>query len=343
MEYNTPQLQQLPLSLKSSRQQIEAFLARFGLRREPLDYYVGLFDGEQMIGGGGYAGRTIKCVAVNADRQGEGLTNVLISHLCARLFHDGATNVFLFTKPENERVFTDLSFTTIARTNEAILMESERGAIDRYCATLALSRGEGVQGAVVMNANPFTLGHRYLLEQAAAQCGTLHLFCVEEDRSVFPFAVRRRLMEEGTRHIPNLVIHNSGPYIISSATFPTYFLKENSEPAAVHARLDVDLFGRHIVPALGLTRRFVGTEPKDPMTAHYNDAMQALLPAYGVTVTVLQRIEQGNDAISASRVRRAWAAGEMDQVAQWVPETTLAYLQSEEAKPVLERLKEKYQ
>lgn len=46
----------------------------------------------------------------------------------------------------------------------------------------------------MMNANPFTNGHRYLIQQAAAQCDWLHLFLVKEDSSRFPYEDRLDLV-----------------------------------------------------------------------------------------------------------------------------------------------------
>ncbi len=64
-----------------------------------------------------------------------------------------------------------------------------------------------------MNANPFTLGHQYLVEKAASECDTLHIFIVSEDASLVPFPVRKKLVLEGTCHLPNVICHDSGPYL----------------------------------------------------------------------------------------------------------------------------------
>lgn len=86
-----------------------------------------------------------------------------------------------------------------------------------------------------MNANPFTLGHLYLTERASAENDTVHLFMVSEDASLIPFKVRRRLVTEGTSHLDNIIYHDSGPYIISSATFPSYFQKDMDSVIESHA------------------------------------------------------------------------------------------------------------
>lgn len=329
--------------LRRDRERIGRFLAGFGLGMEPLDYYAAMLDGDRMVCGGGYQGHTIKCVAVDADYRGEGLTGRLLSHLMSRLRHEGASNIFIFTGPENEWIFSELSFHPVGRTDRAVLLESRKNGAGDFGASLAPHRHPGVNGAIVMNANPFTLGHLYLAETAASRCDRLHVFVVREERSAFPFAVRRRLVSEGTAHIPNLRVYDGGPYIISGATFPTYFLKESGEAALVHAALDVDVFGRHIVPPLRITRRFAGEEPEDAMTAGYNEAMRAGLPAFGVEPVIIPRIRRAGRPVSASQVRRLAAGERWEEVRALVPEPTCAYLRSGEARPVLDALRSELQ
>jgi len=154
-----------------------------------------------------------------------------------------------------------------------------------------------------MNCNPFTLGHRTLVEYAAAHCDVLHLFVVEENRSCFPTQLRFQMVAEGTADLPNVRAHLSGPYIISSATFPTYFLKRGEDAAVLQSELDITLFASRIAPALHITRRFAGEEPLDPVTARYNASMRSILPQYGITFCEIPRIAQDGQIISASRVR----------------------------------------
>ncbi len=97
-----------------------------------------------------------------------------------------------------------------------------------------------------MNANPFTLGHRHLVEQAAAQCDALHLFVVREDASFFPFSARLEMVRAGVAHLPNVVVHEGSQYIISRATFPAYFLKETGKVQQAWSEIRrADLPGLH--------------------------------------------------------------------------------------------------
>ena len=177
-------------------------------------------------------------------------------------------------------------------------------------------------GVVVMNCNPFTLGHRYLIEQAAKQVERLFVMVVREDCSLFAYAERKAMVEQGVAHLENVTVIDGSEYAISQATFPTYFLKRLDDAADTQMLLDLDLFRRHIAPALGTTVRFVGTEPTDRLTRRYNQLMHEVL----ADVREIVRLEKEGNAVSASRVRKAMEQGDMSTIRQLVPPTTLPYI-----------------
>lgn len=177
-------------------------------------------------------------------------------------------------------------------------------------------------GVVVMNCNPFTLGHRYLIEQAAKQVERLYVMVVREDCSLFAYTERKAMVEQGVADIENVSVIDGSDYAISRATFPTYFLKRLDDAADTQMLLDLDLFRRHIAPALGATVRFVGTEPTDQLTRRYNQLMHEALK----DVRETDRLEKDGYAVSASRVRKAMEEGDMNTIRQLVPPTTLPYI-----------------
>ena len=179
-----------------------------------------------------------------------------------------------------------------------------------------------LRGVVVMNCNPFTLGHRYLIEQAAKQVERLFVMVVREDCSLFAYAERKAMVEQGVEHLENVTVIDGSEYAISQATFPTYFLKRLDDAADTQMLLDLDLFSRHIAPALGATVRFVGTEPTDRLTRRYNQLMHEVL----ADVRETARLEKEGNAVSASRVRKAMEQGDMNVIRQLVPPTTLPYI-----------------
>ena len=197
----------------------------------------------------------------------------------------------------------------------------------------------GTAAAIILNANPFTYGHLYLVEQAAVENDLLHLFVVSEDVSFFPYDIRDRLVREGTAHLKNIVHHATGPYMISQATFPSYFQKDEDAAIRSHAQLDIAVFSR-IAQALSITRRYVGEEQASRVTRLYNEIMLHDLPLAGIECRVIPRKEREGAPISASTVRRAIQSGSMDALPALVPPTTLAFLQSEESAAIRKKIAE---
>jgi len=183
-------------------------------------------------------------------------------------------------------------------------------------------------GSIVMNCNPFTLGHRYLIEQAAAKCDHLIIFVVQEDKSVFPFDDRLKLVLEGTSDLKNISVVPSSQFIISSLTFSEYFNKSEIQDHLIDASLDVTLFGREIAPCLNISMRFAGEEPYDKVTKQYNDTMRATLPKYGIEFVEIPRKEYDGIPISASHVRKLLKNRDFDEIGEIVPKTTLDYLRA---------------
>lgn len=356
------EIQTLNPTTPRQRQRIEAFLKRNGLRFDDMHYYAAITDDDgEMIAGGGLKGNVIKCVAVDDAHKGEAIANTLISHLIAHANEEGHSNVMLFTKPKNRQLFESLSFRLLAEAPEAVLMETGIGGINNMVEQLKKIKEEGevckennqeckkeektnlnittpqhlnpsapqpltattpFRGVVVMNCNPFTLGHRYLIEKAAKQVERLFVMVVREDCSLFAYAERKAMVEQGVAHLKNVTVIDGSEYAISQATFPTYFLKRLDDAADTQMLLDLDLFRRHIAPALGATVRFVGTEPTDQLTRRYNQLMHEVLA--GVRETA--RLEKEGNAVSASRVRKAMEQGDMSTIRQLVPPTTLPYI-----------------
>lgn len=206
-------------------------------------------------------------------------------------------------------------------------MENTPQGIERYCRSLRQKRQPGDKvGGIVMNANPFTLGHRHLVEQAASQCDWLHLFVVREDASFFPFCARLEMVRAGVAHLRNVTVHEGSQYIISRATFPAYFLKESGKVQQAWSEIDVLIFRNYIAPALGITHRFIGSEPFCAVTHQYNQTLHALL-AGSVTVVEIPRIKMMGSAISASEVRRLLKTQQFSRIRDIVPESTFAHLE----------------
>jgi len=306
-------------------------LARCGLEPDPgVERTALLWEGDALVAAGSRQGAVLKCIAVSPDHQGEGLTATVLTQLRQDAFAAGLRHLFLYTKPENGAMFAPLFFYPVAKTDRVLLMESERDGVSRFLAGLEAPRKTGEIGAVVMNCNPFTRGHRYLVETAAGQCDHLYLFVLSEEQGLFPAADRLALVKAGTADLPNVTVHPTGPYLISAATFPSYFLKDSRLVSDAHCLLDIAVFTRHFVPAFGVTRRFVGTEPLCPVTARYNELLGRRLPEAGVAVTELPRLERGGAPVSASAVRALLGKNQPEALRALVPDATFVYLQARE-------------
>ena len=354
------EIQTLNPATPRQRQRIEAFLKRNALRIDDMNYYAAVLDDDgEMIAGGGLKDDVIKCVAVDDAHKGEAIANTLVSHLISHANQEGYGCIKLFTKPKNRQLFESLSFRLLAEAPEAILMETGIGGISNTVEALKKIKEESEKykeynkeckedskkckentsylntstpqhltttmqpiGCIVMNCNPFTLGHRYLIEQAAKQVEQLYVMVVREDCSLFAYTERKAMVEQGVADIENVSVIDGSDYAISRATFPTYFLKRLDDAADTQMLLDLDLFRRHIAPALGATVRFVGTEPTDQLTRRYNQLMHEALK----DVREINRLEKDGNAVSASRVRKAMEEGDMNTIRQLVPPTTLPYI-----------------
>ncbi len=328
--------------------QIDRLLLEEGIRKDPnLDYTCGMYDDDMnIIATGSLFGNTLRCMAVSSLHQGEGLMNEIVTHLIEVQFERGNTHLFLYTKCDTAKFFGSLGFYEIARISEQLVfMENKRTGFHDYLARLKDDNTTDTPvaprniAALVMNANPFTNGHLSLVEKASSENDILHLFIVSEDASLVPFSVRKKLIMESTAHIPNICYHDSGPYIISNATFPSYFQKNASSVITGHALLDITIF-KSIAKTLHINRRYVGEEPTSQMTGIYNKIMSEELPKSNIECRIIPRLEFDGTAISASIVRQAIHDGKIDSIKPLVPDATYRFFKSNDACDIIKRIKE---
>ena len=325
---------------RRSLSQIDSLLMQEGISRDAnLDYICAMYDEDyQIIATGSCFANTLRCFAVSSTHQGEGLLNQIITYLMDIQYQRGNLHLFLYTKISSAKFFQDLGFYEIARVDDTLVfMENRKNGFTDYLTNLSKAKSNGLSAALVMNANPFTLGHQYLVEKASSQCDTLHLFVVSEDASLIPFSVRKKLVLAGTSHLANVICHDCGPYIISNATFPSYFLKDEESVIKGHAKLDLIIFSK-IAEALSIARRYVGDEPTSQVTGIYNQIMSSELPLAGIDCIIVPRKQIMKQPISASTVRQLIKNGDFEALKQFVPMSTLNYFKSEEAAPIIERI-----
>ena len=324
----------MPLTVKSVRQQVEQFLVANDLKFGRLDYYAGVFVNDKLVAGGGLEENIMKCFAVSPEARGFNLMGKLIHHLQSVGIARGYHNFFAFTKPKNEQLLVSLAFHVIARAKSAILLETNPYGVSDFCRHLSQYKKDGKSGCIVMNCNPMTIGHLFLIESAAKQVDTLHIFVVSEDKSDFSSVERFEMAKNGTAHIPNVIVHNAGKYIISFATFPMYFFKTMDEQINTYIELDLNIFNTFIAPILNISVRFAGTEQSDEVTLRYNQMMETVLPPKGIQFVVIDRLKQDSTPVSASRVRKKLSTFHLNEAYSLIPETSKPYVLNKCAKKI---------
>ncbi len=321
------ELRDMPLSLDFMAKRRDEFLASCGLRSEPADYAVGVYDSsDRLVGTASLSGDVIKCVATAPGVRGESLTPVMLTSIMEYASRHGIRNLRVFTKPEYESAFALMAFHKAGEGEGCVMMEQDPGRLRRYCDYLGQLERHGRVGCIVVNANPMTIGHLYLIEKAATETDTLFVIPVADDTDGgFSYRCRVRILRRATAHLPSVQVVEGSPYAVSRSTFPSYFIKELSDVTAAHISLDLDLFLRHIAPALSVDVRFVGTETKDPLTAAYNEEMHRRLPPAGIELREIPRLATGCDGlpVSASRVRELIDSGRSGEALSLVAEAAI--------------------
>lgn len=337
-------LNPINLNNEQNRSEINDFLLQSGLTLDAdVDYTIAARRGNTLIGTCSKAGRVIKCLAVSPEHRGEGLSAQLVKDLIDRLFDEGTYHYFVFTQPHNTCLFNNLNFKMLYKGEQAALLEGGIISIGQRLGKLKAQAGLDDRTdriALVMNCNPFTLGHLHLAEQAAAEGREVLLFVVEENRSVFSFSDRMEMVRRGTAHLANVKVLPGTEYIISSATFPSYFLRQADERTAAYMEMDAGIFCAYFSRFFGISTRYVGEEPYCGVTLSYNNMLKRVLSVAGLTLTEIPRLPYEGLPISASQVRKLIREGQDESIKALVPESTWRYIfETSEGREAADRIR----
>ncbi|AKA71459.1 [citrate (pro-3S)-lyase] ligase [Clostridium scatologenes] len=336
-------LQKINLKNEEEKNEVYKFLESFGLILDKdVDYTVVFRDENNVIKATcSKAKNVFKCFAISEDIRGENITSSLISDLVDKLFEEGVYHSFLFTKPDKVKIFTSLNFNLIYKEENAALLEygiyNINKALDKMITKYEIDVTTE-KGSLVMNCNPLTNGHRYLVEEASKKCSEVIVFVVEEDKSLFPFKDRYLIVKEGLSDLKNVKVIPGSEYIISSATFPSYFIRKEDERLKSYENIDCNIFGEYFCKRLNIIKRFVGEEPYCNVTNTYNNTLKKVMPKYGVELMEIGRKCYKGNYISASKVREFIKNNQMDQVKNIVPEVTWKFLNSNRGKEIREKI-----
>lgn len=296
------------------------FLASHGLRAETTVELTALLldDTDRILACGSLYRNVLKQIAVSDQQEGEGFCAQIVTALTEEAAQRGRTHLFLYTKPAHRALFHSLGFHPIVSTEDILMMENRRGGISDFLSSLP--RFDGETGCVVCNCDPFTLGHRRLIEAASMRSHAVYVFVLSENSAFFPADVRLRLVQEGVSDLKNVVLPGEN-YLVSPATFPTYFIKEENRTAQAQCSLDIQLFSTVIAPTLSITCRYVGEEPFDAVTRQYNEQMKQALPQHEIRLIEFPRYRD----ISAGQVRRLIQERDFSSLRTLLPEVTYEY------------------
>lgn len=309
--------------LKREIENIKKFLKKFNLTYDDdIDFTLYIED-EEIIGTISCAKNIIKAFAVDPSFKGS-IASKLISEAIQLLFENGYNHYQVYTKPENIEIFKSFNFYEIVSSNEVSLLESKNRSILEVLNNLKTEYNLFFEdaGCIVMNCNPFTLGHRYLIEEASKLHDALIIFVLEEEKSQFTFKERIELIKLGCKDLLNVRVVPSTNYLISSLTFPTYFLKREDEKISAQAKIDALIFKKYFIPIFNLKKRYLGSE-EDYVTNIYNNVLQNTL---GNFINIIDRKRYNNKIISASRVRELLKNKDFEEIKNLVPITTYEYL-----------------
>ncbi|MDD3299034.1 MAG: [citrate (pro-3S)-lyase] ligase [Firmicutes bacterium] len=314
----------------SGPEKAESLIRQCGLTvTKNVDYTMGLFNDGILVATGSIKGDMLQMLAVSPEYQGHDFTAIVILHLVKYADENNITTLHLFTKPEKVEMFIPMGFRTVAVVwPYTALLEWGGPGIEEFCSKLREIAYPGA-AALVMNCNPFTLGHRWIIERAASENDHVFVLTVEEDASMLPFVHRIRLIREGTADLSNVTVIPGGRYVVSLLTFPSYFTAEE-DLAEAQSSIDAEIFVKHIAPALGVKKRYVGSEPFSTVTNIYNEVLIKRLKPVGIQVVKLDRFEVEGVPVSASRVRRLLSQGCLNKIKKLVPPTTWDYFNSAE-------------
>ena len=302
---------------------VKEFLASFDLSYEDsIDKTLYIEDNDKIIATISKEKDIIKCLAISPLYQSENLSSVLVSKILEKMREENIHSYMVFTKAIYENTFINLGFKKLVNTSNTVMLEggidsvedtinkmkikinAEYGSIDKNCKV----------GAIVMNANPVTLGHQYLIEQSVLENDLTLVFVVEEDNQEFDFQTRYSLVYLTCKKYENVVVLPASKYIVSKSTFPTYFLKEDIVDQEV-SLIDGLIFKKYFMEAFNINKRYVGSETKEKM----NDYNQTLKSVLEDKLVLLDRITENDKVISASYVRSLLKEGNIEEALSFMP------------------------
>ena len=322
-------------------EEIKSFLKIFNVEYDSPDVTYVIRDGGKIIATGSAQGNILKYFFARCDYAGQGAISIIYDSLLDYIFEEGYTSYFIFTTPNNKNIFESLGLKSVHSTESVLLLEGGFYNYQKWVGGVKETIGDkkGRRGAIIVNCNPMTLGHKYLMETALDEVDELLIFVVEEDLSIFPFEDRYNIIVNEFKDEPRIKVLKGGPYIISRGTFPTYFIKQKDRMLEIYTELDAKIFAEKIAKDLSIDIRFLGSEPKDIVTNTYNNSLKGILEDNGIEVKIITRVESNGNPISASYVRQLLKKERFEEAYKLLPNSTIEFLKSDKGKKIINEIK----
>lgn len=306
---------------------VKNFLKSFELEMDSVDHTIVIKVNEEIIATCSKLFNLVKCIAISSKYTGLGLSKKLVNKVIEKIHDENYDEAFIITKIENKVVFEANKFSAIYSNEKISFMTNRPDKIIEYVEYLRDVQVDGNNGAIVMNTNPFTYGHQFLIEQASKQVDNLYIIPVLEDLSFFKYEERKRMMTEGVKHLKNVKVIEGTQYIISKSTFPSYFLKSSDETVKQQTNLDASIFVELFKKSLNIKKRFVGTEPFSHTTNLYNQTLKEVMIENDIELIEITRKELNGKAISASEARLEILSKNKDKLEKLLPSTTVKIIE----------------
>ena len=320
--------------LQEELQRVEKFLEKFSLKLDNNLTKTIYIENENLdiIGTISCQDYIIKDLAVDPNYQSENLASILVNEILNYFRLNNIYNYQVFTKPIYKQVFESLGFKEIVKTDKVIMLEGGISNINdkiKEIKNIINNRfGEINENSdiacIVMNGNPITNGHVYLIEEASKNHKMVVLFIVEEDKSEFTFKERFSMAYLSTMRLGNVCVIPSSKYVVSSSTFPSYFLKNETEVSEQYSLIDALIFKEYFIKNLYIKKRYIGTETINKMV-NYNNILKQVLED---KIEIIDRLQENEEVISASKVRSLLREGKVEEALKYTPQETAFILRS---------------
>lgn len=316
------------LANEFTKNKIINFLQEFQLNYTEVDLTIVAWKQNKIIGVCSKKNNLIKNIAIADEYKGLNIANTMVTMVIKAIWQEDYKNIFVITKFENKKIFFDLNFKLIYENEKISFLAVNDADYKSYKDYILNLEYKSKTAFIILNANPMTLGHRYLIDQAAKENDLVYLIPVNEDSSFFTTTERIEIISENIKDINNVKLLNGTDYLISKNLFPSYFLQSDEDSIREQAMLDANLFCDFVSGKKNICR-YVGDEPFSKTTNKYNLILNEVLNNKNITLKIIKRCEINEKPISASKVREAIFNKDLKTVKQMVSTKTFAIISNE--------------